>query len=158
MPAQSLSRVWLILTLWTETQQAPWGFPGENTGVGCHVLLQGIFLTQGSNSCLLYWQVDSLPLSHRGHPNTLLSLFGKFADPWYRLWLTVNTKKACWIKSRWDFQDSTQPMDILPFREHGAHLSVEWAQLSVNITLLENCLYLEGLHAQGNCQNGTLKL
>ena len=23
------------------------GFPGENTGVGCHALLQGIFLNQG---------------------------------------------------------------------------------------------------------------
>ena len=28
-----------------------------------HCLLQGIFLTQGSNLCLLYWQVDSVPLS-----------------------------------------------------------------------------------------------
>ena len=28
-------------------------FPGKNTGVGCHSLLQGIFLTQGSNPCLL---------------------------------------------------------------------------------------------------------
>ena len=27
----------------------PWDFPGENTRVGCHFLLQGIFLTQGSN-------------------------------------------------------------------------------------------------------------
>ena len=26
---------------------------GKNTGVGCHALLQGIFLTQGSNVCLL---------------------------------------------------------------------------------------------------------
>ena len=26
-----------------------WDFPGKNTGVGCHFLLQGIFLTQGSN-------------------------------------------------------------------------------------------------------------
>ena len=26
---------------------SPWDFPGENTGVGCHVLLQGIFPTQG---------------------------------------------------------------------------------------------------------------
>ena len=25
------------------------GFPGKNTGVGCHALLQGIFPTQGSN-------------------------------------------------------------------------------------------------------------
>ena len=27
----------------------PWDFPGKNTGVGCHSLLQGIFPTQGSN-------------------------------------------------------------------------------------------------------------
>ena len=27
----------------------PWDFPGNNTGVGCHFLLQGIFPTQGSN-------------------------------------------------------------------------------------------------------------
>ena len=31
----------------------PWDFPGKNTGVGCHSLLQGIFLTQGSNLGLL---------------------------------------------------------------------------------------------------------
>ena len=40
-------------------------FPGKNTEVGCHFLLWGIFLTQGSNLCLLHWQVDSLPLSPR---------------------------------------------------------------------------------------------
>ena len=28
-------------------------FPGKSTGVGCHFLLQGIFLTQGSNLGLL---------------------------------------------------------------------------------------------------------
>ena len=27
--------------------------PGKNPGVGCHVLLQGIFVTQGSSPCLL---------------------------------------------------------------------------------------------------------
>ena len=32
----------------------PWDFPGKNTGVGCHFLLQGIFLSQGSNPRLLY--------------------------------------------------------------------------------------------------------
>ena len=49
----------------------PQSFPGKNTGVGCHFLLQGIFPTQGSNLhllCLLHWQVDSLPLSHLGSP------------------------------------------------------------------------------------------
>ena len=44
----------------------PWNFPGKNTGVGCPFLLQGIFLTQGSNLCLLHWQVDPLLLSHQG--------------------------------------------------------------------------------------------
>ena len=45
----------------------PWDFSGKNTGVGCYFLLQGIFLTQGLNPCLLHllhWQVDSLPLWH----------------------------------------------------------------------------------------------
>ena len=42
----------------------PWDFPGKSTGVGCHFLLQGIFLTQGLNLCLLDWLTDSLPLSH----------------------------------------------------------------------------------------------
>ena len=49
-----------------------WDFVGKNTGVGCHLLLQGIFLIQGSNShllCLLYQQVDSLPLCHLGSPS-----------------------------------------------------------------------------------------
>ena len=40
-------------------------------GVGCYFLLQGIFLTQGSNPhllCLLHWQVVSLPLAPSGKP------------------------------------------------------------------------------------------
>ena len=48
----------------------PWDSPGKNnTGVGWHALLQGIFLTQGLNLgllCLQHWQVDSLPLCHLG--------------------------------------------------------------------------------------------
>ena len=36
-----------------------WDFSGKNTGAGCHFLLQGIFKNQGSNPCLLHWQVDS---------------------------------------------------------------------------------------------------
>ena len=31
----------------------PMDFPGKNSGVGCHTLLQGIFTTQGSNTHLL---------------------------------------------------------------------------------------------------------
>ena len=50
----------------------PWNFPGKNTRVGCHFLLQGIFLTQGLNPHLLHWQVDSLPLHHLGSPKRSL--------------------------------------------------------------------------------------
>ena len=32
----------------------------------------GIFLDQGSDLCLLQWQVDSLPMSHQGSPRNLL--------------------------------------------------------------------------------------
>ena len=46
----------------------PWDFPDKNTGVGCHFLLQGIFLIQGLNCSLLHYQADSLPLSHQGSP------------------------------------------------------------------------------------------
>ena len=47
----------------------PWNFPGKNTRVGCHFLLQGIFLTRGLNPGLLHWrQILSQP-SHQGSPN-----------------------------------------------------------------------------------------
>ena len=39
--------------------------PGKNTGVGCHVLLQGIFPTQGSNPGLLYCRWILYCLSHQ---------------------------------------------------------------------------------------------
>ena len=45
----------------------PWDFPGKNTRVGCHFLLQEI-PSQGSNPGLLHWQADSLSLSHLGSP------------------------------------------------------------------------------------------
>ena len=46
-------------TLWTVARQAhlSWDFPGKNTEVGCHFLLQGIFLTQGLNPHPLHWQM-----------------------------------------------------------------------------------------------------
>ena len=49
----------------------PWDSPGKNTGVNYHALLQGIFLTQGSNPrllSLLHWQAGSLPLGPPGKP------------------------------------------------------------------------------------------
>ena len=56
------SVTWLCLTLWVPMDCSPSGssvhgvFHGKNTGVDCHFLLQGIFPTQGSNSCLLHFR------------------------------------------------------------------------------------------------------
>ena len=42
-----------------------WDFPGKNTGVGCHFLLQGIFPTQGSNSGLPHCSQTLYRLSYQ---------------------------------------------------------------------------------------------
>ena len=49
------SCVRLFVTPWT-VAYCLWDSLGKNTGVGCHSLLQGIFLTQGSNLCLLRYR------------------------------------------------------------------------------------------------------
>ena len=62
---------------WTVASRllSSWDYSSKNTRVGCYILLQGIFLTQGSNLCLLHllhWQAGSLPLSHPGSPLSLI--------------------------------------------------------------------------------------
>ena len=78
MYAQPLSRVWFFLTPRTATCQAPLTttFSRKHAAVGCHFLLQEIFLTQGLNLCLFSvvlptLQVGSLPLSHLGSPHNM---------------------------------------------------------------------------------------
>ena len=54
-----------------------WNFPDKNTGVGFHLLLQGMFLTKRSNPLLLdllHWQADSLSLCHLGSTATSIKL------------------------------------------------------------------------------------
>ena len=81
----------------SSAHQAPplaWNFPGKNTGVDCHFLLQGIFPTQRSNSCLLHllcWQACSLPLVPPGVSplvaqtvKNLPAMWETWFDPWVR--------------------------------------------------------------------------
>ena len=52
--------------------------PGKNIEMGCHALLQGIFLTQGLNPCLLHllqWQMTSLPRCRLGGPISPYTFF-----------------------------------------------------------------------------------
>ena len=56
-------------------------FQARITEAGCHFLLQGIFLTQGSKPCLLcllHLQVGSLPLKNQG----LFRLLSSVPTPW----------------------------------------------------------------------------
>ena len=57
------------MTPWTVARQdywiLPWDFPGKNTRVGSHSLLQGIFLTQGSNPDLLHCRQILYCLRHQ---------------------------------------------------------------------------------------------
>ena len=64
-------------TLWDPMDCSPAGSsvhgdsPGKNTGVGCLALLQGIFLTQGSNPGLPLCRWILYCLSHQGRPRIL---------------------------------------------------------------------------------------
>ena len=80
--AQLLSHVQLFHELQSSRLLSPWIFPGKHIGVGCHLLLQGIFLIQGSNLhllCLLHWHTDS------------------FAYP------PAKSKSTCYSKTSWAF-------------------------------------------------------
>ena len=54
----------------------PWNSLGKNTGVGNHFLLQGLFLTQGSNLGLLFCRQILYHLSHQGSDSNSI----KFID------------------------------------------------------------------------------
>ena len=69
----SLHELSRFCRVWEEPTRllCPQDSPGKNTGVDCHALLQGIFLTQGWNLhffFLLPWHVGSLPLAPPGKP------------------------------------------------------------------------------------------
>ena len=64
--------------LWPTKLLCPWDPPDKNTGVGCHILLQGIFPTQGSKPhllCLRHCQVGSLPREPPGKPTGTVTVF-----------------------------------------------------------------------------------
>ena len=93
----------------------PWNSPGNNTGVGYHALLQGIFPTQGSNPGLphcrqiLYW------LSHQGSPFCfigsvqLLDHVRLFATPW-----TVARQASLSITNPWNLLKLMSIKSVMP--------------------------------------------
>ena len=95
-----LGLVWLLATPWTIAHQAllSMGFFRQEYWVGCHALLQGIFLTQGFNPCLLrllHLQEGSWPPVPSGKPcsSTLCIKYRVFciAGRFFTIW---GTRKA----------------------------------------------------------------
>ena len=84
--AQSLSHVRLFAILWTMACQSPlaMGFSGKNAGVGCHFLLQEIFLIQNQTfiSCIAGRLFATEPPEK---PHTVLSLLYWNSIPSYGL-------------------------------------------------------------------------
>ena len=58
----------------------PWDSPSKNAGVGCHFLLQGIFLTHGSNQGLLHCVKILYHLSHQANLKCYLSSFNSLVN------------------------------------------------------------------------------
>ena len=63
-------------TTWPTRLLCPWDFSGKDNGVGCHFLLQGIFLTQGSNLGLPHCRQILYPLGHQGSPHKVIKITG----------------------------------------------------------------------------------
>ena len=96
-------------------------FQARITGAGCHFLLQGIFLTQGSKLhllCLLHWQVDSLPLKNQG----LFRLLSSVPTPWsysmniyYLKWAELQTfPSLLFVLLSASLQENPSPLPSLP--------------------------------------------
>ena len=78
-----------------------WAYsPGKNTGVGCHALPQGIF--QGLTlclSCLLHWQVCSLPLAPPEKPQTKYGINqSNLAEYLKLIFFVAYSTNVCYIK------------------------------------------------------------
>ena len=83
-------------------------FPGKNTGVGCHFLLQGIFLTHGWNLCLLHcrwiisWVTREVLIVYKIYNYMLLKLrYSSIMIP--TVFSLVFLKLSCWLKSSFRF-------------------------------------------------------
>ena len=73
-----LGRVPLFVILWTVARQAPLS---KKTGLGCHFLLQGVFLTQGSNLGLLHCMQPLYPCAAWEAQRVMYICFSNFT-PW----------------------------------------------------------------------------
>ena len=105
----------------------PWDSPGNNTELDCRFLLQGVFLTQGSNPHLLSaaLQVDYLPTEPSGKPRVD---YGKFQNEEIGSWcLLLHFSVLC----------SDPPLRYFPMVEQHKEIDIiqfaGWGLLDLNL-------------------------
>jgi len=103
-------------------------FLGKNTSVACHFLLQGIFLTQGSNPhlpCLLHCR----QILHHWAPGKALPT-AQFRLPWWLWWWKFCLKYKRprfnpWVKKiPWGMDTRIPILVFLPGKSHGQKILV----------------------------------
>ena len=79
-------------SLWPHRLYSPWNSPGQNTGVSNLSLLQGIFLTQGSNPGIPHCRQILYQLNYKGSPAILEWVAYPFSSrsSWPRDWTRVS--------------------------------------------------------------------
>ena len=114
--------------------------PGKNSGVGCHSVLQGIFLTQGLNSGLPHCRQILYCLSHQGSPRILEWVTCPFSMgfSWPRNWTWVSHIAGGFFTS---CATREVHMDIYSIFIHNSP-KVETTQLNFNGLVLSNDLFV----------------
>ena len=122
----------------------PWNSPGKNTRLGCHFLLQEIFLTQGLNLGLLHCRHILYHLIHQGSPcwplgldkfflgerstelGDVMCIYRKFSSitGLYRLVATVAIKNIS-LDTEMSSGEQSRP------RSRAASLVIAWAHSAV---------------------------
>ena len=93
---------WWSHGLWPARLLCSWDFfPGKNTGVGCHFLLQGIFLTQESNPHLPYLL----------HCRKILYKHWAMGKSFYSGRFSLNLQPLGWVLLLWGL-----PRSVLAFK------------------------------------------
>ena len=119
----------------------PWESPSKKTGVGCHALLQGIFLTQGSNPCLfllLRLQAGSLPWAPPEKPLIYYLSFTQLSSYLTIISLSIH---ICNVSSTHIYQSFVY------------HLSYVSSFIYHLIYLPHLCIYLGGSHSKESACN-----
>ena len=131
-------------------------FPGKNSRVGSHFLLQGIFLPQGLNSGLQHCRQTLYPLSHQGipifstfHPATRDELFKQWCGSFHCLIESLSTA----FRMHTGLVPATSPVSVSPFPRPPSSSQAFWSSDLPSVVLalgLDTCWFLCPLLSSGS--------